>query len=113
MAFGTTLGAIGSLILQGIGLGLDVQAAEGEQARLGAQRLVDVGRAEKWAQKEFDLRESELDFNRRESRRAWQWKEEDRNYQRGMDRANRLTQILYQNPRVSRTLTDLFGRGRR
>ena len=90
----TTIGTIGSLLLSGIGLGLDVTAGRQASKVAGRLRREDLERSEAWKGREFDLRKDELDWTKGQANRAWKWKEEERDYGRRQDAVDRLTGML-------------------
>jgi len=105
----TAIGTIGSLILSGVGLGLDVTAGQQASKVAGRRRREDNERNEAWKEREFDLRKDELDWTKGQADRTWKWKEEDRDYGRSQDFVNRLTGMLDRDVGFKDRLMDIWG----
>ena len=103
------LGKIGSLILSGVGLGLDVKSGQQTSKAAGRLRREDLERSEAWKEREFDLRKDELDWTKSQDNRTWKWKEEDRDYGRSQDFVNRLTGMLDRDVGFKDRLMDIWG----
>jgi hypothetical protein len=106
----TAIGTIGSLILQGVGMGLDIEAGQQADAMARRHRNEDIARSEKWASINHKLTLDEIAYNRRQAERAWKWKEEDRAYQRGQDFVNRFVGMLQQDQGLRNNFMNVWRR---
>lgn len=98
------IGAIGSLALSGIGLGLDIKAQR--RAEQKAEEAEDY--AEEWKEKEWRFKMDERDWNRRQTKKAWKWKEDERNYARATDFVNRLERTFQNNLAMKNNLVNIW-----
>ena len=117
MAFLTLTGltALGSLLLQGIGLGL--QSGENETARKAIARENEANRAltEKGQKMSYDLGLRQIRSNQREQARTWKFKEEERGFSRSREFADRFVSLMDRNPENARRITEVWrnaGQGR-
>jgi hypothetical protein len=81
MAIGTLMGAIGGLILSAYGM----YKQEQEAGRLRLQFRKEERKEEERYQTGLQLGREAVERKERETRRAWAWKEEERDYSRAQD----------------------------
>lgn len=104
--------SVGSLILSGYGLykqDQDNQAVREESA-------AEMRRIEKKEDQRYNtqlaLTREQIKRDETEKRRAWAWKEEDRNWQRATEFANGIRAMVSQTPGLGERLTRIWpGRG--
>ena len=111
MAIFTAITTAGSLLLEGFGL--IKQAGETKQARSDIAEQTALDR--KMQKKTFDLGVREIRSAERERERTWKFREEERNWGRSREFADRFVSLMDREPENSRRITEVWrnaGQGR-
>ena len=97
-------------IVQAYGLYAQIQDAKAQRKLVTKWRDEDIVRENSKYQQELALKKDELLWNKRESQKAWKWKEEDRNYGRSVDVLNSLSNLIAQQPVLEDRLMNIWRR---
>ena len=104
----TLITGIGSLLLSGAGLYLNEQQNQGIRAQSGRDMARADAKEESRYQTQLGITRQQMAFERAESRRGWQWKEEDRNWGRAREFATNFQNMVDKAPDLQSRLVNIW-----
>ena len=106
----SALTSIGSLALSAIGLTLQNEATEEAQRSADFFNLATLNLQSRSLEAQIRSSREQLALAQKESRKTWQWREEDRKWQRGKEFIDRFNSVIDKEPAFKNNLVNIWSR---